>query len=333
MRLSVILPTYNRATRLKRVIAALEHQTFPHTSFEVIVVSDGSTDETNTYLSSIRTPLSLTAVFQDNGGPAAARNAGLARARAETVLFLDDDVIPESNLLEEHVRIHNVEGDKVVVLGPMLSPPNHRLSPWVAWEQQMLEKQYSAMRSGAWAPTARQFYTGNASLRRSHVLEAGGFDLRYRRAEDIELAYRLAARGMRFVFAPRAVGYHYAERSQAAWLAVAYSYGKADATFSLEKGQSWLLPTIGREFRARHPLVRLLTHVTAGRPRVTAAATAAMSTAAAVSYRCGAQRVSRAACSGAFNLAHYQGLADGLGGRAPLLAWLRESGARRCGSC
>ena len=67
----------------------------------------------------------------------------------------------------------------------------------------MLAKQYEAMDRGVYGATARQFYTGNASVARRHVIAAGGFDTSFRRAEDVELAYRLADRGPAVRLRPR----------------------------------------------------------------------------------------------------------------------------------
>ena len=116
-------------------------------------------------------------------------------------------------MLEEHARSHHEAGRDVVVLGPLLTPEGFEMAPWVRWEQEMLMKQYSAMLRGDWPATARQFYTGNASLRRSHILAAGGFDEGFRRAEDVELAYRLANNGLEFVFNIQAAGHAFC-RSQ-----------------------------------------------------------------------------------------------------------------------
>ncbi|MCA9971067.1 MAG: glycosyltransferase family 2 protein, partial [Anaerolineales bacterium] len=261
MYVTVILPTYNRLPRLRQVIAALETQQ-DAPPFEVVVVSDGSTDGTNEYLHALHTPLRLTAVTQPNRGVAATRNHGLLIATGELVLFVDDDVVPGPRLIAEHVAWHQIHGKDVVVMGPMLSPPDFAMHPWVQWEQAMLAKQYADMQAGRWQPTARQFYTGNTSLRRQHLQEAGGFDASFRRAEDVELAYRLADRGLRFLFNPDAVGYHYAERSFASWIAIPYAYGRNDVIFHRDKGQRWLLPTIAYEFRhSRHALIRQLTRL------------------------------------------------------------------------
>ncbi|NCC36904.1 MAG: glycosyltransferase family 2 protein [Chloroflexia bacterium] len=196
--LSIVIPTYNRLARLKDVLAALEHQTYPLDAAEVIVVSDGSTDGTHEYLSDLQSPLNLRFVTQTNAGPAVARNTGINTAQGNYILFIDDDVVPTPQMVGEHMK-HHATRPNLVVLGPMLSPPDFKLSPWVNWEQAMLEKQYKAMQSGEWTPTARQFYTGNTSLARRYLVETGGFDERFRRAEDIELAYRLYNRLIRIL--------------------------------------------------------------------------------------------------------------------------------------
>src|SRR5262245_39167298 len=103
---SVIIPTYNRLDRLKRVLLHLEQQYYPLNDFEVVVVSDGSNDGTDAYLRTVSTPLRLIAVSQANQGVAAARNHGIQRATGELALFLDDDVVPTPQLIAEHVRVH-----------------------------------------------------------------------------------------------------------------------------------------------------------------------------------------------------------------------------------
>jgi glycosyltransferase involved in cell wall biosynthesis len=318
---SIVIPTYNRLDRLKRVIACLEAQDYPRSNFEVIIAADGCTDGTADYLRSVATPLRLVPVMGQNQGPGGARNRGVEAASGHLVLFVDDDVMPEPDLISEHVRIHEQMGSGIAVLGPMLTPPAARLLPWVHWEQVKLERQYDDMVAGRWQATARQFYTGNTSLELQAVCAAGGFNTRFRRAEDVELAYRLAANGIRFVFNPHAVGYHYAERSYRAWLDAAYAYGRADVVFSRDLGQAWLLPRLAHEFRHnRHPLIRAVVNACLGRPGFSRPAIGAMRFAAEAGSRLGKDRVADLACSGMFNLRHYQGVADELGGRAQFFA-------------
>src|SRR6266540_964354 len=103
MKLSIIIPSYNRLEQLKKVLQGLEKQTWPCNEFEVLVISDGSTDGTDDFLLTADTCLHLGAFFQPNQGAAAARNLGIAQATGEIILFLDDDVFPFPELIEEHL--------------------------------------------------------------------------------------------------------------------------------------------------------------------------------------------------------------------------------------
>lgn len=304
---SVVVPTYNRLGRLQHVITALEQQAYPAEAYEVIVVSDGSTDGTDAYLETYRGTMRLRWLPQVNKGPAAARNAGVQKAAGEYIVFVDDDVVPEPQLLEEHARSHHEAGRDVVVLGPLLTPEGFEMSPWVRWEQEMLMKQYKAMLRGDWQASARQFYTGNASLRRSHIMAAGGFDENFRRAEDVELAYRLANNGLEFVFNIRAAGMHFADRSFRAWLDAAYTYGRNDVIFARDRNQEWLLPTIRREFKERHYLIRSLVRVCSGRSRRTRIASTALKFAADAATFLRVGVLEQQAYSGLFNLQYYYG--------------------------
>jgi len=322
MNISIIIPTYNRLASLKRVLEGLENQTLAPTNFEVVVVSDGATDGTDEFLANLQTPLTLNPVFQVNAGAAAARNAGIQTAVGDLVVFLDDDVVPAPQLLAEHLRTHAAEGDNVVVLGPMITPADFVMAPWVQWEQAMLVKQYTAMTHGDWEPTARQFYTGNTSLRRSYLLASGGFDAQFKRAEDVELAYRLADSGLRFVFNAEAIGYHYAERSFTSWMNIAYAYGRNDVIFAQEKGQTWLLTAVWREYRQRNVLIRAITSIGLGRPFISQLILKLLEITALAGYKLGLKTLAGQAFSGIFNLRYYQGTADQLGSRAAFFAGL-----------
>ena len=93
-RVSVVIPTYNRVRRLEWVLRALAEQTVDPLDFEVVVVSDGSTDGSESVVLGLTMPYKLTVVSQPNSGPAVARNTGVSRAAGELIVFLDDDVVP-----------------------------------------------------------------------------------------------------------------------------------------------------------------------------------------------------------------------------------------------
>src|SRR5262249_50965367 len=156
-----------------------ESQTVPASQFEVVVIVDGCTDGSAEACRALETAYRLRVIEQANAGPAVARNVACQQARAPLLVFLDDDVIPDPDFLAAHLRIHQ-DASRLVVIGPLLRPPNARLQPWVYWELATLERQYDDMALGKWKPTPRQFYTGNASLMRSTVAEVGGFNSEFR---------------------------------------------------------------------------------------------------------------------------------------------------------
>lgn len=103
---SVIIPTYNRKEELRGLFDYLDKQTLPSRLFEIIVVDDGSTDDTTAYLKNLiekgkDNPLFC---YQQNQGPGAARNRGMAMSRANIFAFIDTDCRPLPSWLEELIR-------------------------------------------------------------------------------------------------------------------------------------------------------------------------------------------------------------------------------------
>jgi GT2 family glycosyltransferase len=265
----------------------------------------------------------LTVVSQRNGGPAAARNAGVASAQSDVIVFIDDDIVPGPELVERHLSWHrDSNSDGLVVIGPMLNPPDRALSAIVQWEQDKLYKQYAAMDRGHYAPTYRQFFTGNASLARRSVLEVGGFDPRFRRAEDIEMARRLDAAGARFVFDRRITAHHYADRSYEAWLDNARAYGINDIEFSRGPLLEGLLHRTKHEFLGRHPLVRALTRTCLRWEAVERLAQPTLRGAGQALAAARARGATSAVLSAAYNVAYYSGMQKALGSRPDLLETL-----------
>jgi GT2 family glycosyltransferase len=310
---SVIVPTFNRCDRLERLLQHLDraHGTAP--AFDVTVVVDGSTDGTRSMLASLPTRYSLRILHQQNSGPAAARNAAIGTAQGEVLLFLDDDVVPVDGLIARHAEVHR-RNRHAVVIGPMLPPPGMSMAPWLRWEAATLQKQYEAMMAGLYAPTPRQFFTANASVRREHAVAAGGFDESFTRAEDVEFAWRLADQGLQFCFVPDAKVWHEPHRTFSSWLHVAREYGRHDVRLWAERGREYILPVLQNEYAGRHALSRLVTRLCLGHPRRFVMAQHVLAAAGYLSGRFRAARLSAFAYSGLFTLAYSQGFADALGG-------------------
>src|SRR5437016_1766368 len=98
--LTVAIPTYNRCEVLRRALDGYLRQSLPHLISELLVVDDGSTDDTQALVAEFQraAPFQIRYLRQPNRGPAAARNAGLSAARTQIVLYTDDDIVPHPDL-------------------------------------------------------------------------------------------------------------------------------------------------------------------------------------------------------------------------------------------
>lgn len=318
---SVIIPTRRRPASLRAVLGALACQNSPAGSFEVIVVCDEPQDPGFAVAEGEWHGLAVRVAEQARRGPAAARNLGLQLARGELVIFLDDDVVPRPGFVAAHVKAHQ-DAQDLAVFGPLLPPPGWG-SPWVRFEGRSLERQYRAMVAGEWEPGPRQFYTGNASVLRSHLRRCGGFDERFRRAEDVELAFRLRDLGLRFLFEPRAAVLHRASRTYRSWLEGAHLYGLADVLMARGLGRRGVLESACREFHWRHPLTRAMVSLALAVPPAGRFAELLAWPLSLVASAVGAEGAAEQVLGGAFNLAYWRGMAEGLGGAAHVRAQLR----------
>jgi glycosyltransferase involved in cell wall biosynthesis len=311
---SVIVATYNRSALLQKLLASLAKQDIGPAAFELIIVDDGSQDDTPAFLESVRLPFKFRHKSQANQGPAAARNEAIADAKSDLIVSLDDDVMAAPDLLRQHIRAHQGK-ERLAAMGVMLVPPEKQLRPWLQWEAVTLDKQYQQLRRGDWGATPRQFYTANASFGRREAIYAGLFDTSFRRAEDIEFAYRLQDQGGTFQFLPNAVVHHDPNRTYTEWLRVPLQYGHYDVIMGRDKGRRSVLMHAAWDYSRRRTALKVAAHALIGRRRLVrgfnATAAAIASGASALSM----PRISRAAYSAIFNLQYWQGLSEGLGSR------------------
>lgn len=328
---SVVIPTHGRRELLLRVLRALVEQTVAPESFEALVICDGDVDGSVAACQAVAAtlPYTLRVFAQVNQGPAAARNRGVAEARAPLIVFVDDDVVPAPELLAVHLAAQQGQ-ENLVTIGPLLPPPDFRLNAWGAWEESTLVRQYDAMTAGQWRPTYRQFYTGNASILRRHVLAAGGFDPRFRRAEDVELALRLREHALQFTFLPEARGWHYVSRSLDAWQRMAAAYGRADVAMARAGWLEVLVIAVEQYHWRRSRFVQVLAALCAGNTRVVRALVSFLGSVAISADRLGAQWLANAACSLVFNLQYYDGVANELGGSRVFRDLMRRRGKELC---
>ena len=198
---SVVIPAYQAADIIGKCVQALNAQTVSRERYEIIVVDDGSTDDT---ASASRSAGTDQVIVCPHRGPAAARNAGVEAARGEIILFTDADCEPPPTWIERIVapfQDHVIEGAK----GTYRTRQKSLVARFVQLEY---EDKYDKMRSQAYIDFVDTY---SAAYRRGVFEQGEGFDPAFPLPanEDIEFSYRLARLGHKLVFVPEAVVFHH----------------------------------------------------------------------------------------------------------------------------
>lgn len=226
--LSVVIPTYNRVEILARMLGALEKQTLPKSEFEVIVVNDGSTDGTENFLERYQREgkLNFTYLTKKNEGQGIARNEGLKVADGYIVLFTQDDHIPDSSMLAEHKRVHDVYAThNFMCLGYTTWHPELDINPYMRFlEKSGMQFKYTALEKRKLIDPNLSlrladyhfFYGGNLSVKKI-LLDKHQFNPKFKKYgwEDIELGYRLATEEHALLLYHRgAKAFHYHQQDE-----------------------------------------------------------------------------------------------------------------------
>jgi glucosyl-dolichyl phosphate glucuronosyltransferase len=225
----VVVCTRNRVEALSECLGSLANQEVSPARFEVVVVDNGSTDRTATFLQRwvAGDPTRRRILTEERTGLSRARNRGVEEARHEVVLFIDDDALAHTGWVGAHLARYGEDDDVGAVGGPVvLSWPSGR----PAWVGPELEHWFSALDLG---PEARAFppphgpYGANMSVRRLDVIAVGGFAIELGRrerslvsGEEHDLFTRLWARGALIEYEPAAVVTHQVlpDRLRRAWV-------------------------------------------------------------------------------------------------------------------
>ncbi len=198
MRATIQLCTYNRAHLLERVLEACFEQTVPDDDYEVVLVDDGSTDHTSRVIerAQAQARVRFIVVSQSNAGLARARNAGIACARGERIIFIDDDVLPVPNFVEEHMRWHG-NHPQAIVRGAVIKTHSFDALPPPIYSLRDFSANY--------------FWTSNVSVPLHRLRAVGAFNENFAEYgwEDIELGLRLRFAGVPSLFNKKAVAFHY----------------------------------------------------------------------------------------------------------------------------
>ena len=229
MDISIVVPTYNRSQIVRRSLETIFSQDFPSSGFEVIVVVDGSKDDTAEALKQLRPACRFRVIEQENRGLAGARNTGFRASESDLVLFLDDDMRSDPGLVAAHLKAHRQSGP-VVVFGALFLSPDSKAnlaSECFRREIGAFHLRHAENPRIEWKITDCVF--SNSSIPREMLAEAGGFDERFRMREDLDLGIRLMERGVRMEYARDAIAYQYYDKTAADLLVDAQRFGAADA--------------------------------------------------------------------------------------------------------
>jgi GT2 family glycosyltransferase len=217
-RVSVVVCSYNGSRTIRDCLEGLARLDYP--DFEVIVVDDGSTDDTAEIARGYDVRLTRT----ENRGLSSARNTGLEAATGEIVAYLDDDAYPDPHWL--HYLAAALAGtDHAGVGGPNLPPPGDGpIADCVANApggpvHVLLSDQEAEHIPGC-----------NMAFRKARLEAIGGFDPQFRTAgDDVDVCWRLQERGWTIGFHPAALVWHHRRNSLRAYWRQQLGYGKAEA--------------------------------------------------------------------------------------------------------
>ena len=214
---SVVLCSYNGAPTIAETLTAIENLQYPN--YEVIVVSDGSNDGTETIAQGFDVHLIKT----ENRGLSSARNTGLEAASGEIVVYIDDDAYPDPHWLH-YLAITYKSLPVAGVGGPNLSPPGDRaISHCVANAPGNPVHVLVSDREAEHIPGC------NMSFLRKELRAIGGFDPQFRIAgDDVDVCWRLQERGLQLGFHPAALVWHHRRGSVHAYWKQQHNYGRAE---------------------------------------------------------------------------------------------------------
>lgn len=201
MMISVIVPAFNACKTIRACLDSLCGQTLGPERYEILLVDDGSTDDTPEIVAGYDR---VRLISQENAGPAAARNHGAAEAAGELLVFTDSDCRAAADWLEtltaplrEHPEIAAAKGAYRTRQQPIIA----------RFVQLEYEDKYDVMKRSRYIDFVDTY---SAAFRRTVFLDSGGYDEDFpvACAEDVELSFRLAGQGHKMVFVPEAVVYH-----------------------------------------------------------------------------------------------------------------------------
>lgn len=221
-RFSIVIATRDRPEALSSCLVAVDALDYPRERYEVIVVDDGGGSDLAAVVA--RAGENVRLIRQEHRGPAAARNRGASEAHFEFLAFTDDDCRPTPSWLSEltaRMARGAGAGGRTVAGRPQ--------NPYAVVSQAIVDVVYGFYNQNPDA--ARFFASNNVAFPAGGYRELGGFDERFRTAEDRELCDRWVASGRTLRFAPGALVVHDRPLTMATFLGQFFHYGRGAFRF------------------------------------------------------------------------------------------------------
>ncbi|MCG2716848.1 MAG: glycosyltransferase [Candidatus Marinimicrobia bacterium] len=235
---SIIVPTYNRSGEVIDLIQSFNNQNFPHDRFEVLLVDDGSSDDTekNVIELTSRSDFRLRSFRRNHEGPGPARNYGMSQAEGEYFLFIDSDCIADESWLSNLARA--VEAEKPDAFGG----PDSVLDSFTPLQKAIDYAMTSFLTTGGMRGHSKKklakFYprSFNMGIHRSLYEKLGGMGT-LRHGQDLEFSRRIVASGAKVIYVPDARVYHKRRSSLKKFFRQMFNWGVARINLTmLDKG-------------------------------------------------------------------------------------------------
>ena len=220
--LSVVIPCFNAGPHITGLLGRLREQTVGVDLYEVIVVDDGSTDDTRDRVARFDAKL----LRQARSGPGAARNLGTEHAAGELVLYLDADLEVDADLLERHLAFHREHPQIAATGGSVLPAREPGLFSWQLVDH--LSSWFNAHPSAHHQPAPEYLPSLNFCIKRDLVAERHG--VRWtagltHTGEDVVYCHQLRGAGLPISFLPDAPVRHHDRATLSAYLRHTYGWG------------------------------------------------------------------------------------------------------------
>jgi len=225
---SIIVPTFNRANEVRELIGSFQNQTLPHNQFEVLLVDDGSDDDTPERVKQFmpQADFRIRLLQHQHEGPGPARNFGMAQAEGEFFLFIDSDCIADRHWLERIAQA--VEQEQPQAFGG----PDGVLPEFTPLQKAIDYSMTSFLTTGGMRGHSKKrlakFYprSFNMGIHYSIFENLGGMN-NLRHGQDLEFSRRIVASGAKVIYVPDAIVYHKRRTSLRKFFRQMFNWGVA----------------------------------------------------------------------------------------------------------